>query len=367
MRKFLATLMAVCMVIGITACGQEPASSSSSIGTQESTTVDVSESYVESVVESKESESSQEESEGGSNYTVAAEETTKDSEEISELIILFMKRDTFHIIAANTDTGACSEISSFTKSRHDGFELSTPALMYFLNLSHFFSGDYQKMAFTKVENNTHKTHAGWIDSAGNFFDVTEAVGMTSNDEFTIENYFYSLGFSKTGYFVFLEMPEDVYLSPELEKKVSKYGKFYYVDPNTLDVVYEGNPITEEDLHGKEMEYGYGGVTDWIDGEYYLSDFYDTIIRNVSDTEYKEEFVSNEVRSNWSGVCGPNNQIAFVSAEGSMSDAIDLAIYITERYENTPRRIIGYEDLIEYGAEKVMKYDFKVTILDWIYE
>lgn len=56
MKKSLATLMAVCMVIGITACGQEPASSSSSIGTQESTTVDVSESYVESVVESSEKE-----------------------------------------------------------------------------------------------------------------------------------------------------------------------------------------------------------------------------------------------------------------------------------------------------------------------
>lgn len=378
-KRVLATLMAVCMVVvGMTGCGG-PASGTSSIP-QEESIVEVSESYVESSAEESimESESSYEESERGDedyeaggiieeDYTEPENETADENRNDSQIIIFFENLSKYkeYIISIDVDTGSYETIASFPMKLYDGFELIFPVRTYFNNLSHYFSQDYQKMARTKIDNNTNDARAGWIDTNGNFFDVTEAVGAVPDDEFAAKKYFYTLGFSKEGYFVYVELPEWLHFSA-MDDKIMASGKYYYVDPNTLDTIYEGNPIEADDLHGRDI--WKNDITDWIDDECYLADIKSSAILHVGDSDYREEFVSSEARRNWSAVYGPDDQIAFLSADNSSDiNTIDLALYITGRHDQNHKRIVDYSGLSEYGMEEVMKLGYHTTILDWRYK
>jgi hypothetical protein len=392
MKKSLATLMAVCMVIGITACGQEPASSSSSIGTQESTTVDVSESYVESVGGSEESEnitdgygriydeelgvyvypSTKSESEENASTpendrvgTSPIEDANVNTEWVSGLIMCahwgFGNGEDYVIFSLNPSTCEYEEIQQFSFRQKDlEYYYEWPPIIYHKNQSDRFSNDLSKLAETYVVYGTKESHAGWVNTDGTFFDVPEALGMGAENEFVEQPNYYSIGFTEeSNYFVFAELTE--HKGPVSESDLEKDGKFYYVSLDNLSEVYEGNPLKEEATRGYEVF----NLTQWINDEEYLSDYCNNngVICRVTDNNHytTEEYVPGEARTNLSAITGPDGSIAFVSKPKNSREDVD--IYITQRDGSGLKRVFTCDEIFGYGGRRKGNF-ISLYLLSW---
>ena len=70
-----------------------------------------------------------------------------------------------------------------------------------------FSTDYSKIATQKIFLGNRESHAGWIDEDGNFFDVTEALGLQSQSDFDDPKQYAPVGFTEDGLFVYIDRSE----------------------------------------------------------------------------------------------------------------------------------------------------------------
>ena len=360
-KKFLATLMAVCMVIGITACGQEPASSSSSIGTQES---EETESYVESSVEESivESESSHTESVEDAE---SAEESSEGGEKVldDQKMILcawwdYGDGEGYAIFNYDPENGDYQEISQFSyRQEVYGYYYESPLISYHPNRRDRFSNDFSKVAVSCVDANTKAYRAGWVDVNGNFFDVPEALGINAENEFVAQPDYYSIGFTKNNnYFVFAELPDN---KRNIDGDYLKeYGKFYYVSLDDFSVAHEGNPLQDETANESNAV----GFTDWINDAEYLSNYDgNSVIRNINNPDMIEEYIAAEARRNWGGIVGPDGMFAFSSAPKQGHG--DMAVYVINRDGSGLQRIFSCDSIASYGGRDI-NHLHGVYILSW---
>lgn len=171
----------------------------------------------------------------------------------------------------------------------------------------FFSSDYSKMVATKVFNDKNEAHAGWIDQAGNFFDITEALGEQSGD-FGDPVSYHAIGFTDDDMFVYSDnlfpsymyWHDDNFSYVELGGNVSQYGnpleeKCQIIDSNNR--FYCISDIIGDGIF----------IADGYEGEFYGSVIYDSM------THESKKYIPGESRNNWSGVCSPDgHQVAFLS-------------------------------------------------------
>lgn len=233
------------------------------------------------------------------------------------------------IYCVNPDTGQQCEAAYFNVSIPDVswyakgdyyYQMPGPpknsnqyADYYTSNYRELFSSDYSKMAMTKVLVSTGEVRAGWIDTDGNFFDVTETVGVTPKSDFDDSRYFYAVGFTPDDLFVYYEYTSGNEYIP------------YYVAVDELSGTQQGDPFEEAYLiRFNTTIMNNVRLSDWIDETHFLAD--SGSVCYIVDTETKEsnKYIPGDSRTNWNGVASPDaSQIAFLSQIGTTAD-----IYIT---------------------------------------
>lgn len=276
------------------------------------------------------------------------------------------------IFSVNPDTGVYTELACFNIGlRYDSYYYSLPKSHYYGNEKQNYSRDYSKLAMTKTIIGADEQHAGWLTSSGEFFDIVEELKLEPDNEFEARKQFYSLGFSEEGYFVFVELNRPYSDAPDFNRSAAKEGTFYYVSPDNPEVLYEGNPILETDLNGVDIgliitHTTHGFITDRINDDEFLANYNvgdcnNTIIRKLSDESYIEELVPGEARFNWSGIVGPDNKIAFLSRVNNKM--YDIGLYVIERGESSPQRVLDCTPLMDYGGRKSETF-VSGEVLDW---
>ncbi len=89
----------------------------------------------------------------------------------------------FPVYALHPETGEAALVSSFPISDGSYNSVQTPSALFLPAAAEprreWYSADFSKLAATRICNRTGESHAGWIDTRGNFFDVTEALGFSS--------------------------------------------------------------------------------------------------------------------------------------------------------------------------------------------
>lgn len=217
----------------------------------------------------------------------------------------------------NPEAGETDTISTFThtESMDLGGYYYAPLTSYgFLSTytynsgRYHFSEDFSKMAMKKVLSSNEEVHAGWIDASGNFFDVTEALGLQSKSDFDTPAKIYAAGFSD-GYFSYYDASSDTY-------------HYVPVDNVTPVAVQEGDLASLSGIP-TNSKFAPRDITSWIDethciincsytrngvGQWMDSVIFDT--ENQTTTKY----VPGDSRLSWNGVVSPDGtKIAFTSA------------------------------------------------------
>ena len=153
---------------------------------------------------------------------------------------------TYSVVCFHPDTLEETVISTFT---FDSAEVSDRGY-YFCGAGmtrEAFSSDYSRMAVTKCYAGTTKRHAGWIDTAGNFFDVTKALGRKAEGHYGGPAEFYALGFAGCWFGYYQHIPDsaaymDFYVPVDMVKRGAVQGSTFrfFTSPDGED----GNPVSE---------------------------------------------------------------------------------------------------------------------------
>lgn len=233
----------------------------------------------------------------------------------------------YEIYCLDPDTGATSLFTSFllpTPEPGAKFDLYGARLNRYL-----FSDDYSKMNVFAIMAENSDQHVGWVDTQGNFFDVTEALGLQRKSDFDDPVDHKPEGFANGcigfGY------------------NTSRDNVFMYVE----SYVPVDNPVPEAVQEGSVRSLGHslaeddkflGGlksrdITSWIDDHRAIVNVY-TMAGNVEksiivDTDSQTEiaYIPGDSRYNSYGVASPDGtQIAFMSKPKNGSGGTD--IYIT---------------------------------------
>ena len=124
------------------------------------------------------------------------------------------------IISIDPTTGKQNIIANFLPNYSvgiDDYSIKPPMNKIYGNDRNWISEDFTKMAATKTFVNTNESHAGWIDTDGNFYDVTERICALKESDFTDSDIAHqeSVGFID-GKFVFCESGSKPYYTVPLD-------------------------------------------------------------------------------------------------------------------------------------------------------
>ena len=233
-----------------------------------------------------------------------------------------------------------------------------------------FSSDYSKIATQKVFAGNRESHAGWIDEDGNFFDVTEALGLQSQSDFDDPKQYAPVGFTEDGLFVYIDRSEipsgPLFYSvpvddvrPENIQEMPWESRYLHKDPDIWGWMKEDYP-----------------PTDWIDETHFLADcemvkdFATLTVSVIVDTETEEavEYVPGSSRHSWSGVMSPDGtQIAFMSAPINGDEPSDLFVTSIDGGDpvRVPNSLPASANDDGFPQTEVGGLGTCVTLIDWL--
>lgn len=266
------------------------------------------------------------------------------------------------IVSINPDDGRAEVIARFPNCTKDLSNTYGPGYLVkgYGNYRNAFSDDYSKEAATQFFSEDHSTHAGWIDTDGDFFDVSEEVGEVSESDFAEVPQHHACGFTWNGKFAYtVDVDGDT--------------TYHIIDP---DDVSEGAYKEKSEWDKRATLDNYLlHPTDWISDKKCLAD-YD--LRDV-ETEDKTSVIydksakkiieyipnKNKSRRNWSGVASPDGKhIAFLS---KLSGKEDVELYITSPKGGEPNQLeLEMPDELQLQLKNDLKTHTKIycTLLDW---
>ena len=275
------------------------------------------------------------------------------------LVILTAAGPTCSISYLNPDTGEVRLVSTFPHGMQDGGNDGSYVLVppgnnmnvnydpsLFATRDEWFGGRfYEKMAMTKHFYANGEQHAGWIDTDGYFFDVTEALGLQSKSDFEDPVCYRAVGFAYdvdwNEYFIY-QRPGDNGI----------YGITYYTVPVSnlsISAVEEKLFYTHSEPYTDTTSGGYIGsvydrydITGWIDYNHCIANVLNrsnlhsnSYIIDVTTDNY-QTYIPETSRSNWNGVLSPDGtQIAFMS---SPQGGTDVSIYTVPVSGGDPVRV-----------------------------
>lgn len=196
---------------------------------------------------------------------------------------------------------------------------------------YFFSDDYSKLCAVKVSRSTGEMHAGWIDTSGSFFDVTEALGLQSQDDsetiglfvpqgFAAQYFGYTQQFADTLNFLYHYIPVNNPIPGEIhEGKVNMIGRPYGDNGGLLGDEYLAKYYP---IH----------VSSWIDEQRCIANLttgYDEPSNSVivdTATGAETEYIPQSTNKNSNGIISPDGtKIAYTSKADVYGAATDIFI------------------------------------------
>lgn len=299
-KKVIVTLLtAICLVLS--GCGS---SGDSSV---------VSDAPYESEDASSDEEEYSEPDEYVENEGSVPEEA-EDSEEVSGIIGMLIHNATqactVQIVSIDPDTGTQHVISEFYLKRDNKmlYQWADSRCM----ARNWFTDDFTNMAVDMYLSETGECHAGWIDTGGNFTDVTEMSGLAGEKDFfnTAPVQHRAIGFVD-GRFAFYDTEaEKVYCIP-----ISSATSAGEVDADDV--------LTRLLQHVKSAD-----LTCQVDNETYLTDYSATqgspqsFIMNP-ETGEMTEYIPEADRCNWSGVLSPDGDMVAFLSEPETGGVVEL--------------------------------------------
>lgn len=338
MRKWIFTtmLMAACLMLGGCGSGNDSTATDSSYMESYDTEGDSLETE-DDVYSSDEEYATDEETE-------VEDETETEPAEAKGIIAMVQEFDrngavaTTQVIAIDPENGQQSIISEFTLRCPTTTEIQSDEpidnseLRFFFpefnaelrpsgNHHEWFSEDFTKMIATRVFlDRGNEQHAGWIDSEGNFFDVTEAIGAVTESSFSNPDPVKQVatGF-ENGNFIFCNdkvMDEHVCYSVPVANVAkdavstlsSRYGEY-------------------ENLYSSD---GIAYPTYWLNEQECFADLYghnsdipNSVKANIGTGELTE-YLPDVERSTWSGVLNPEGDtLVFLSTAQRSNGVVEL--------------------------------------------
>lgn len=305
-RKIIAILLALGMAMILSGCrGRD--GGTVSYATQPSSTNETLESEVIEV--------EGEEPESWSVEFDSSEQEVSDTEQsgIIALIVSGSTNKDFTVISIDPATGETQIIAEFLSQNwsYDQTKFSLDLHWTQENLPELISPDCTKLAITLTTLSTYERHAGWIDSDGTFFDVTEALGLQSKSDFEEPAEYLATGFSRTGDFIFSDCVG-----------TGLFTTTYY--RASQDEITAGTFVEIGDASAfRTAAYTDGYfVTSQIDENRYIVDYEvsgipkhhrQSVIYNVATGEVTDYIPSSSTRCSRSGILSPDGgQVAFLS-------------------------------------------------------
>lgn len=312
-----------------------------------------------------------------------AEEGNEDSEEDNEAGedlkgIIAMQREDYNIsiICINPETGVAKEISSFELNPRTFF--STGGL--YANFRDLFSKDFDKLAISQMlESEEHS--AGWIDTDGEFYNVSEAAGYTAEGDFDEKATDFAVGFHDNGKnFVFLHDAGNTCI---LNFELIHYADVYDIDGGVYQPKKKDSYIKLDDI-SSDAEGNHIGVTDKLsDGRYIVDWGYAggnenfeneihgcrSMLFSPKTKNVTELFSNKSERDVWSGVADPaEHKVAFLSLDGNNCKDENVKIHIVSLDGGKPEELkMNSENLIQLTCNKrrtSRETTTFCTLLDW---
>lgn len=319
-KKIMAALLTVAMCVVMVGCGSSVDPNASAL----ETAPPAPESNEPSVVvdpPSEETELTEENwTETEEAKEVEGETLTGNTDLVSDLEgIVIVQADwsngkvvKYTVYTVDPETAISQEISQFAfthlyKESEPEYTI-VPAWRFSVygNLYDHFSEDYTKIAATKTILSSGEVHAGWVDTAGNFFDVTEALGEQAQTDFDEPASYYAVGF-QDNIFIYVsskDRQKDQYRGVAIEDLTLGSWEIDTSDKLVLGKSYE----TWGWLSGYK-------VTDWLNDDQALIGINQTKCRIATlSTQSLEEYLpGEETHLNWSAVASPDgSRVAFIS-------------------------------------------------------
>lgn len=325
MKKIISALL-VAALVGLTACSEDTGSSSPAESSRAESSSEVATPTPEPTEEPTPTPepTSTPEPEGAHGLIIMA------SNGISSIIIY----------SVDPDTGETKEISSFQNlgkvwtNRETGeeSEITLYEMPSDIPYSALISEDCTKFVAIKCIRASGECHAGWVDSDGIFFDVTDALGQGGTSDFSTDSY-YPCGFIDGNRFMYGHGNER--FSVPVSKEITSNDIQKEPDRLKLD--------TDEQITQWVSDTEYLINIDTLNGKpRYQNLLYDT------EAEKYYTYLPDAERPYWNGVVSPDGtRRAFMSSQ--FSDSAESFLYT--KYctsESEPSRVDCDLDFIWYS-------------------
>ena len=298
---------------------------------------------------------------------------TNEPEEVSGIIAMTSEISgdcTFNIVCIDPSTGEQRTLLDVTYTSNVGkdiYYLPPTMTVYSASASEWVSSDFSKIAATKYISGTGEYHAGWFNEFGEFYDVTEALGLQAQSDFDDPACYFAGGFTDDCF---------VYYA----NNTSYDGRNYFYVPLTnitLDAVQEGDIINSAlPTLPADSDSGYN-LSGWVNETQCLVDQYvkqynrktNSVIFDITTGEVTE-FIPGTSRYNWNGVLSPDgSSVAFLSSPKQGTDS--PALYITPLSGGDPIRVettLSFSDSHSINSPNFVQYPASggicTTLIDW---
>lgn len=256
------------------------------------------------------------------------------------------------VIAIDPDTGEQGIVSEFSLRHATSSEIMSPndadesAMRYMLkeyysqsmksgNHREWFSDDYTKMVTNRVfVTREFEQHAGWVDTDGNFFDVTEAVGLAPERGFSnsapVKHIADGFNSSNFIFHALTSAEEDIYYSVPMDNATK----------DTIAVLDHRYGYYETLQHGARNAY----PTCWINEQECLVDYYESstaksksMLANVETGELTE-YLPETDRITWNGVINHEKNTVALATVGSDARDGNAELYIASLDGGEPEKL-----------------------------
>ena len=190
-----------------------------------------------------------------------------------------------------------------------------------------FSSDFTRLAATRSLSDSTEEHAGWIDAAGNFFDVTVALGLEAKSDFADPPVYYGIGFSADDEFIYADYsePQGVFYAVPMDN-VSNSNIRELGSVDDLAIALGAPQNMQTTLHDAWDAHTPFAISDQLNDGSYVATFSEGLNRehgcspesaiieiNPDGSFTRTEYIPEASRFTWSGKLSPDGtQIAFLS-------------------------------------------------------
>lgn len=314
-NRLLPLLLVACLLCGLCACGDSGDSAPASGNLNDNPTASIPEDNPSETTDPADTQPNYE----GPIQTEPQESDSGSTEpaKLNGLIIMTVVNETAgtHLITlscVDPEAGSTREVSHFSFG-YLGDNLYPTANSldanfgegYYTTRREWFDDDLDRMAANHRDMASGECHAGWFDETGEFFDVTEALGLEAKSDFDSPTMHCAIRFSEDGYFVYKSL---------VESGSGTHWEFYRVPLSNL---------TAEAIEtGISMP---GAGETYAKGDLRFSDYdssSEKFLLNTTDKisylceaggENQQTYVPGTNRLSWNGVFSPDGaSVAFMS-------------------------------------------------------